>query len=482
MKYRPSLRKRIYLTIGAVVVLSFIAIGTVTMIFFKSQNEAYHVQRLARKESAVRLSIDYFLNAEGHDKNPDSLVQKFDTKICELATINNMDINIYSLDGSLLINSNPDLFDDGLLPTELDEVLLENLKTQTTVTRELGNNQFHYLSSYNYILDQNNQPIAILNLPYFAVNDRQRLELNDFLFALAEIYGVLFLVAIVVAWLLSRYITRSLKEIGSRIRKIQINQKNEALVWNSEDEIGALVQAYNDKLSELEESAEKLALSERQSAWKEMAKQVAHEIKNPLTPLRLNVQLLERQLKPDVPDFEEKLKTFCESTLQQIETLNSIASAFSNFASLELTQVKRTNVCELISTCMDIYTNQGVKVICETDALYAKLDANQWTRVMNNVVQNALQAIPEGRDPKVEIRIKSHGKGMLLIEVSDNGTGIVSDPPEKIFEPSFTTKSSGMGLGLAMVKTIVEEHHGSIGFETNNGMGTTFYIQIPRVA
>ncbi len=478
MQYRPSLRKRIYITIGLVVVLSFIAIGTVTLIFFKNQNEEYHHERLRRKQAAVALSIDYFLSSVNHPESPDSLVRVFDNKICELANINNMDINIYSLQGQILINSNPDLFETDLVSIQIDPAILRQLQSQETVTFDIEEDGLDFLSTYQYIHNDEGEAIAILNLPYFASRDQQRIEVKEFLKALAEIYLILFFIAALVGWLLSRYITRSLKEIGSRIARIKINQKNEALIWNSNDEIGQLVSEYNKKLLELEESAEKLATSERQTAWKEMAKQVAHEIKNPLTPLKLNIQLLEKSLRPDDPNFHQKLKDFCSGTIQQIETLSSIASAFSSFATLPSLKKQKVEFSQFISEVIHVFQYKNVDYRPQENPCHVLLDKDQFTRVINNLIQNAFQATPEDQEPHIKVRYKATPSSVIL-SCEDNGVGIDLEDKARVFEPSFTTKTSGMGLGLAMVKNIVEGHGGKIWFETNKGMGTTFFVELP---
>ncbi|MFT5969584.1 MAG: two-component system nitrogen regulation sensor histidine kinase NtrY [Flavobacteriales bacterium] len=478
MKYQPSLRKRIYIAIGAVVVLSFIAIGTVTLIFFKNQNEQYHLDRLERKQAAVVLAIDYFLSSVNHQNKPDSLVKVFDNKICELADINNLDINIYSLLGDILINSNPDLFETDFVNEQLDSNILAQLLAKGAVTTDIVKEGVDFLNTFEFIRNEKGESIAILNLPYFATRDKQRIEVFDFLEALAEIYLILFVLAIGVGWLLSRYITKSLKEIGSKISRIQINQKNQALVWNTGDEIGQLVQEYNKKLVELEDSAEKLAMSERQSAWKEMAKQVAHEIKNPLTPLKLNVQMLERSLDPNDPNFKQKLKEFCSGTVQQIDTLTNIASAFSSFANFPTVKLKKIDLERLIPAVLQLFSDKDLTYISSGENCFGMIDPDQFTRLINNLIHNAIQSIKEDTNPLIEVKLNQH-KDQIILSIDDNGSGINIEDKSRVFEPSFTTKTSGMGLGLAMVKKIVEGHKGTIWFETNNRMGTTFFVSLP---
>jgi len=459
-----------------ILAISFLLTGTVSFYHFKQENEQYHEERLKRKESAVLESIKYFLSDQDLTDNTDSIVSLFDTKVCDLATINGLDINIYGLNGNLLIASAPHLHEQGIIPTKIAPDLMERLyQTADQVLRRYRTDSVEFLSTYDFIRNFDGRPVAIINLPYFDAEDLSREDLRDFLWRLTEIYFILFLGAGMMAYFLSNYITGSLQLIGDHIKSTRLKGGNYQLEWQYADEIGALVTEYNRMLQELEASAAKLAQTERESAWREMAKQVAHEIKNPLTPMRLNVQYLERSLQTENP---EKLKEFSESMIDQIDTLSNIAAAFSRFASMPDLRPKLFPVRELLRRVATLYPEHNVNFIAEDEDLMIYADPDQLIRVMNNLINNALQAIPEGREEDIEVCLSRQGEE-ALIEVSDNGTGIPEEQRDKIFEPRFTTKSSGMGLGLALVKRIVDGFNGRISFETEIQKGTRFKVFLP---
>lgn len=459
-----------------ILAISFLLTGTVSFYHFKQENEQYHEERLKRKESAVLESIKYFLRDQDLSDDTDSIVRLFDTKVCDLAQINGLDINIYGLNGNLLIASAPFLHEQGIIPTKIAPDLMERLyQTSDQVLRRYKTDSIVFLSTYDFIRNYQSKPVAIINLPYFDVEDLSREDLRNFLWRLTEIYFLLFLGAGLMAYFLSNYITGSLQLIGDHIKNTRLKGGNYQLAWRYQDEIGTLVQEYNRMLQELERSAAKLAQTERESAWREMAKQVAHEIKNPLTPMRLNVQYLEKSLQTDNP---QKLKEFSESMIDQIDTLSNIAAAFSRFASMPELRPKLFPVSELLRRVATLYPEHDVAFKAENQDLQIYADPDQLIRVMNNLINNALQAIPANRKEQVNVVLRKEGEE-ALIEVCDNGGGIPESQREKIFEPRFTTKSSGMGLGLALVKRIVDGFNGRIEFETKLGEGTCFRVYLP---
>lgn len=459
-----------------ILAISFLLTGTVSFYHFKQENEQYHEERLKRKESAVLESIKYFLRDQDLSDDTDSIVRLFDTKVCDLAQINGLDINIYGLNGNLLIASAPYLHEQGIIPTKIAPDLMERLyQTSDQVLRRYKTDTTVFLSTYDFIRNYQSKPVAIINLPYFDAEDLSREDLRNFLWRLTEIYFLLFLGAGLMAYFLSNYITGSLQLIGDHIKSTRLKGGNNQLAWKYHDEIGTLVHEYNRMLQELEHSAAKLAQTERESAWREMAKQVAHEIKNPLTPMRLNVQYLERSLQTDNP---EKLKEFSESMIDQIDTLSNIAAAFSRFASMPELRPKLFPVSELVRRVATLYPEHDVAFKAENQDLQIYADPDQLIRVMNNLINNALQAIPANRKEQINVSLRKEGDE-ALIEVCDNGSGIPEVQRDKIFEPRFTTKSSGMGLGLALVKRIVDGFKGRIEFETKLGEGTCFRVYLP---
>lgn len=462
-----------------IIAVAFLLTGTISFYHFKKENELYHEERLKRKEIVVQQGIQFFLGNENLSSHTDSIVKLFDTKVCELARINDVDINIYSLQGGLLISSTPALHEQRIVPRSLPVSLLEALDSRSDqlVVRTRGDT-LDYLSTYDYIRNFEGEAVAIINLPYFLGEELQRnQDLENFLWRLAEIYFLLFAVGAFIAFLLSNYITGSLKAIGEMIKNTKISGSTKGLRWRFKDEIGTLVEEYNRMVEALEQSAVKLAQTERESAWKEMARQVAHEIKNPLTPMRLSVQHLKQSLATQQP---EKLADFSESMIAQIDSLSQIAEAFSRFASLPEMQIEPFALQALLPRLQTLYPQLELDLAPGSAQLLLRADREQLMRVFTNLINNAYQAIPPDRAPAVRLSAQQQGP-YLALGIHDNGTGIPAERAEKIFEPRFTTKSHGMGLGLALVKRIVDGLGGQIDFQSRPEVGTSFAVLIPLV-
>lgn len=479
-----TLRQRIYLSMLAVLALSFVATGIAAYYNFTEQEEDYNRQRLSRKEQAVQESMHYFLQQKGGMIPTDSITSFFSDKICELSDVHRLAINLYSLKGDLLISSSVDSLLDLGFSQQIDYTVMKQLSTGTDramQARDIDHGQ--YIMAYWYFRDEKNQPIAITNVRY----DKQDIEtdeLKSFLFQLSTIYAGLFIGASIIAFLLSNYITSSLQKIAVRMKGVNPAAKNEPIEWTSNDEIGALVHEYNRMLFEVETSVVKLAETEREIAWREMAKQVAHEIKNPLTPMKLRVQHLQRSWDPTDVDFTEKLNVFAAAMIEQIDTLSNIATEFSHFAKMPKASEEVVDVYSTLKGCVDLFTTTpGSMISLEPNTPLQALilaDKEGLVRVFNNLIKNAFQSIPEEKEGLVECRLSIDGD-RVLVDVCDNGSGIPEDMISKIFQPNFTTKTQGTGLGLAMVKNIVNIANGSIAFETKEGKGTCFKLSFPLI-
>lgn len=290
------------------------------------------------------------------------------------------------------------------------------------------------------------------------------------------------LIAFALAYFLASYITKSLKTISDKINETSLNQKNEKIVIEANSrEINSLISAYNKMVDKLEESAAMLAQSEREQAWREMAKQVAHEIKNPLTPMRLTVQSFQRKFNADDPQSKQKLDDYTKTLIQQIDTMSAVASAFSNFASMPAQQNETLNVVEVVEFSLDIFNEDYIRFESEDDEIITVMDRTQLIRIITNLVKNAIQAIPETQEDKeIVVRVMKQNHH-VSITVHDNGIGIESMNAEHIFEPKFTTKTSGMGLGLGIIKNIIENYNGTITFESEPGKGTLFMVLLPLI-
>jgi nitrogen fixation/metabolism regulation signal transduction histidine kinase len=405
----------------------------------------------------------------------------FKDKIYEIADIHNLQINLYDFEGSLLITSKADIVRDSLSQCIDAEVLniLSNTAEKRFVEKREENGET-YQSSYTYITNGKFKPLAILNLPYLEDDDFFSGELIEFLKRLGSAYFFMFLIAIGLAFLLSKYITRSLKTISDKITETRLEKRNEKIeIESTSEEISTLVNSYNAMIDQLEDSAVKLAQSEREQAWREMAKQVAHEIKNPLTPMRLSVQSFQRKFNPEDPKIHEKVDEYTKTLITQIDTMSSIAGAFSNFAKMPAQQNETLNVVEIVQLSLDIFSEDYIVFTSEEEEIIANLDRTQLVRVVTNLVKNGIQAIPEGQTPKILVSVALINEE-IIISVADNGIGISEENKPKVFEPKFTTKSSGMGLGLAMVKNIVETYKGNITFTSEQGKGTVFNVTFPK--
>ncbi|APG60871.1 sensor histidine kinase [Christiangramia salexigens] len=478
-----SLRSRIFISMILLVLGASILIFGVTVYQYKQEAESYHEERLERKEQAIRENIKFALASTTYLVNTENIAPIFKdrNKIHEMAQVHEMQINIYDLEGNLLIKSDESFFRD-TTQTKIEEEVLKELEASQhkRYLKKTEVNGQKYQSSYTYITDHKFKPLAILYLPYLQDDSLLNRDLNNFLVKMAEVYLFMLVLAMILAFFLSKYITKSLKIISEKINQTRLDKRNQKIeLTNATEEIYSLVSAYNSMIDELEESAVQLATGEREQAWREMAKQVAHEIKNPLTPMRLSVQSFQRNFDPDDPEIQQKVDEYSNTLIGQIDTMSSIASAFSNFAKMPAQQSETLNVPKIVKLALDIFNENFIEYKCDKEEILAKFDRTQLIRVVTNLVKNAIQALNENEDPRIVVEVED-GETTVRVSVSDNGSGISEENKAKVFEPKFTTKTSGMGLGLAMVKNIVETYGGSIGFVSKQNKGTIFNVRFPK--
>ncbi|WP_372744105.1 PAS domain-containing sensor histidine kinase [Lutibacter sp.] len=479
-----SLRIRIFFAMILLILLASILIAAVTIYQYKEQTDEYNQGRLERKEESVKAAINYWLNSGNGNTFPvitKNLPFIFKDKIYEIADIEKLEINIYNLEGEIVKSSHA-----GFVPSDAPQKLpqeilyvVSNSYDHRYVNDKIINGR-NLQSSYTFITDSKFKPIGILNLQYVQDNTDQERDLEEFLVRMAYVYFFMFLIAIGLAYFISSYITRNIKAVTDKMRQTSLNRTNEKIILrDASSEISTLVNAYNKMVNELEISAIKLAKGEREQAWREMAKQVAHEIKNPLTPMRLTVQSFQRKFDPADPKINEKLNEFSKALIQQIDTLSSIASAFSNFAKMPSQNREEIDVVEVVKHALDIFNEDYISFFPKQPSIIANLDKNQLIRVVTNLVKNAAQALEEIDDAKIEVTVSEEENNVIIV-IADNGKGISEEDKDKVFEPQFTTKSSGTGLGLAMVKNIIEAYNGTISFTSQENAGTVFKIIIPK--
>ena len=478
-----SLRIRIFLSMIVLVLIASVLMATISIVQFKNEAKNYHQERLERKENAIKEHINYVLSTTTYPLTEKNLPLIFKDKIHELADIHNLDINIYSLDGKLLKSSKASFSIDTIsppIPKYIIKLVQSSIEKRYVDIKTLDGIKSR--SSYTQIKDDKFKPLGILNLPYEEDDGFYEKELSDFLIRLGQVYFFMLLIAFALAYFLASYITQSLKTISDKINETNLNQKNEKIVIEANSrEINSLISAYNQMVDKLEESATMLAQSEREQAWREMAKQVAHEIKNPLTPMRLTVQSFQRRFEENDPNLQQKVNDYSKTLIQQIDTMSAVASAFSNFASMPAQQNETLNVVNVVDLALDIFNEDFIVFESTKEEIITKLDRTQLIRIITNLVKNAIQSIPDEQEFKQVLVSVSEEDENVIIKVNDNGTGIEFEDRYHIFEPKFTTKTSGMGLGLGIIKNIIENYKGTITFETELGKGTTFIVSLPII-
>lgn len=478
--FENSLREQIQRGIIMVTLASFVAIAIITILYYSSEYDDYHKSRLLRKISSTARTAVWQIH-----EGVDSIPKLPDAR--SLADIHKIDVNIYDLGGNLLSSSEKVVFERHLISRKMNPIAFQRLRNeqQNLVSQQEVINNFSYLSAYVPLKDKKDRTIAYLNLPYDLAGSRNigSQDVAEFLGTLLNVYVIFLLIAGGAAFFIANSVTNPLSVIGAKLDAVELGKKNEPLIWNNQDEIGELVDRYNHMIIELEESTKKLARSQRESAWREMAKQIAHEIKNPLTPMKLNIQLLERVVNTNPEKAQKMVERVSKTLIEQIDSLAHIASEFSNFAKMPTANKEKLNINELVSNAYSLFKEEeNVQIYLDMteETCFVFADKTQIMRVLNNLLKNAIQAIPDDQPGIVKVALTSLNY-KVLIRVSDNGCGIPEAQEEEIFVPNFTTKSSGTGIGLAMSKTIVEMAKGRIYFVSEEGKGTDFFVELPAM-
>ena len=470
---------RVALVLFSVTGLVFFGIGTERLLSRqytqRSEETITEKARFVHQELQRRLSGEPILGNR-HVAYLEHLLQ-------QLSNVFFTDITVYAVDGHMLATSRPQIFSAGLLGRQMDPVAYEQLALNgmSSFLQEGSIGTAPYRTAYLPLTDRKGAVLAFIALPGFADQAQQEEGRSGVLVAVINLFVLLFALSVLVAVFISNWTTRPLDLLKNALSSVGLQGANEPIRYRGDDEVGQLVDVYNRKVDELRESAEKLARSERESAWREMARQVAHEIKNPLTPMKLSIQHFQRTWTPDAPDAADRLDRFGQGMVQQIDALSAIAGEFSNFAQMPRTREARLDLIDVARAATGVFqSTPGVHVSLLDDAgpLVVMADREQLLRVFNNLLKNALQSIPDERQGRITVALRVEGDN-AVVEVQDNGSGITEADRERIFQPNFTTKSSGMGLGLAMVQRIVEGAGGKVWFNTRTGEGTSFFVSLP---
>jgi two-component system, NtrC family, nitrogen regulation sensor histidine kinase NtrY len=483
-----SIRNQIHGTIIFISILSFLVIGVATILFFIRRYENNNRERLSRTirvmENEVRNSLSELYVFDDVIKIYDEgYKDKLEQTIFKISEIHAADINLYDLDGNLKVSSLPLPYNRGIVSTKMDPVAYYHLNRQKEVQyfkeEEIGSLRF--ISNYVPVIDESGREYAYLNIPYFTSQSKLKLEIANFLVTIINLNAFIFLIAGIVALFITNRITRSFSFISNKMKEVNLGSVNEAIRWQRNDEIGQLVTEYNKMVSKLDDSANALAKSEREGAWREMARQVAHEIKNPLTPMKLSLQYLQKAISNNSENVKDLTANVAQTLVEQINHLNQIAGEFSQFANIGNPKNEFFDLHEVLYQLIQLHRmDERVHLDCSPvhQQVMINADRTHINRLFTNLIQNAIQAVPDGKEVHINIDEQIRDN-KILVKITDNGMGIPEDMQSKIFTPNFTTKTSGTGLGLAMCKGIVEQARGNIWFETKPGEGTSFFVELP---
>jgi signal transduction histidine kinase len=400
----------------------------------------------------------------------------------EVAELTVTDINLYQNNGKLLLSNQEMIYQKELISTYINPVAYWNLtNTQEKIyvkEETLGN--LRYASVFAAIYDNNGERLGLFSVPFFEAQSKLEEQKITVIATILNVFTVVYIFFLAVSYWASQLLVSPLRFIATRLGNTTL-ENNQPLQWKANDEIGLLVREYNQMLQKLAASKRALADSEKESAWREMAKQVAHEIKNPLTPMKLTLQNLQRQLeKIELPDTQkEKTKRSVENLLLQIETLNDIATSFAAFAKMPAPQLEQFDIVHTVKCAVELHESHQ-SIVCHLPATAIKVigDEKLTGQIMTNLLLNAFQSVPAERPPHIEVNLQITPKNTVLISVKDNGIGIPKDIQHKVFLPNFSTKFSGSGIGLALAKRGIEHAGGKIWFDTTENEGTTFWIEI----
>jgi len=476
-----NFKARIQATIVILVTSSLFLIGAATITYIVDNYQQAQRKNIREKLHNLRVLIENA--AGGRESLGEGLTDDLRFVFSQLSTTLRTDFNIYSPEGLLLFSSQPAIYEQAIAAPLMNRDALTGLTTLQNADFLQNENigLLYYLAAYEPLRNESGRNIGFLSLPYFDRDTELKRDISGFLVTLINIYVLLFSLSLIIAFFISNRITFPLMAIQENLRRIKLGAQNSPIRWKTKDEIGELIKEYNRMVSELQKSAELLARSERESAWREMAKQVAHEIKNPLTPMKLGIQHLERAFREKHPDREQLAARVSAALIEQINTLANIADEFSHFARMPGARNVPVDVCSILRHTCSVYDQPGLVDVSFRDpghAIEAKGDRDQLVRIFGNLVKNAIQSIPEGRKGDVLLSVVERDK-TVTVEIMDNGIGIPKDRYENIFSPDFTTKAGGVGIGLAMVKTMLEGAGGQIWFKSREGEGTTFFVSLP---
>ncbi|MDR2423442.1 MAG: HAMP domain-containing protein [Prevotellaceae bacterium] len=462
---KNSYRRRISMVILAGITGSLTTLAISVIAYNIAQSEKNNIEDIRGRMQSIMNELEDFFDKKINSET----IRELEQTLFRLSNAFYTDLNVYSLSGDLICSSRNEIFEKNLTGTKMNREAFYELavakQSKYIHTERIG--AMNYFSSYATCYNRDGVAVAFLNLPYFDKQFKVRNELLSLIGAIINIYIFLIMIGIALSVFVSNQITRPLDLVRRKMAKLNLNEQPETIDYKANDELGELVRAYNRMIGELAESAKIMAESERESAWREMARQIAHEIKNPLTPMKLNIQLALLMKKQNREGWQEKMESAMASILEQIDTLSSIASEFSDFARTGKVALTEIDWVESINSVIALFSGyRNIKIIfdCDTNKKYTiKANSEQMLRVMTNLVKNSIQATETVDNPEIRLLL-TENDGVCELTVADNGTGISDEEAKYLFRPNFTTKSGGTGLGLAISKGIIESFGGTISF------------------
>lgn len=475
-----NIATNVEITIIGIFILSFFVFGSISLKYYSQMNLASNKDVLLEKTQSISFEIEKYFN-----EIPNSN-EEFEFELNDLSNAYLTDINLYDTNGYLINSSRNGIFDNKLISELINPEAFKVLKTNRTPIYLFNENigKRDYIASYIPIKNKENKNIAYLHIPFIIQQKNLEQKINQFVTGYSNLFILWIIMSILIAYLLSKFITSPLRKIKELINRINLKDKNEKINIYRNDELGDLIRSYNDMVDKLEESAKELQKSEREHAWRELAKQVAHDIKNPLTPMKLSLQQLQRLQKKDIALFHERFEQVSNSLIDQIATLSDIANEFSDYSKSNKNRRQISELNECISHVVDIYKTKekiDISIINNSGEMaYVVSDKQQIIRIFNNLIKNSIQAIESDKKGIIQISINQKDQD-YLIKIKDNGIGISSENQKMIFSNEFTTKKDGTGIGLSIVKSLIESIGGSIEFNSQENIGTEFIIRIPKL-
>lgn len=477
-KYKGySLRNKVF---GGFLLICLLSIlGSSFLSFFILKNNALEQSRtdLQKKSESLMSALDYGVSHTQVETQ--DLPSILENEIFEIADINNQDIIIYDLNGNLLISNK----DSNLISEKKIGLAIINkvLKSDRRVDIQKYDKKTDANVTSSYMILKNNmlEPIAIVYFPYYHNDGSYYSVFNKYVNYIVLVNFFIIAFAIWLSWIISNNLTKAITKFSDLINRVTLFDKEpQAIRYYQNDELSQLVKAYNKMILQIKEQKERLSFKDKEEAWREMAKQVAHEVKNPLTPMKLTIQNFERKFDCNDPNIADKVKNMSKSVIEQIDLVAKVASAFAQFARLPEKNNETFNLNTEIKNILNIFSNDRIYFHANKENIMIEMDKIYLSRIITNLIANSIQATHDEPEAIINVDLEKREKRIIL-GVEDNGVGISTEMLDRIFEPNFTSKTSGMGLGLTMVKKMVEDYAGEISVKSQVGKGSTFTISLP---